>query len=81
MRELGRPFDERRHLVAIPLGHPDVGEHDIGPIALDALDRVGAVADGDHLDVLVGERQLDDTLDRDGVIGEQELMRHAPMIP
>ena len=76
-----RPLDEGRHLVAVAFGHADVGQDDVGTIALDALDRVSAVADGDDLDVLVGERQLDDTLNRDGIIGEQQLVRHAIMIP
>ena len=34
--------------------------------------------DRDHLDVLAGERQLDDALDRDAVVGKQELVRHGP---
>ena len=44
------------------------------------LDRLIAVADGDHLDVLVGERQLDDPLDRDAVVGKQNSLRHVDVI-
>ena len=40
-------------------------------------DGLLAVADGDDLDVLVGERQLDDALNRDAVVGEQQGMRHV----
>ena len=38
-------------------------------------DRRNAVADRDDVDVLVGERELDDALDGDTVVGEQELVR------
>ena len=42
-----------------------------------AGDRLLAVADGDDLDVLVGERQLDDALNGDAVVGEEQLVRHG----
>ena len=45
--------------------------------ALEALDRLIAVADGDHLDVLVREGQLDDALNRDAVVGQQQGVRHG----
>ena len=45
-------------------------------LGLDPLDGLLPVADGDHLDVLVGERQLDNTLNRDAVVGEQEFVWH-----
>ncbi len=69
-------LDELGHLVAVTLGHADVGEHDIGTIRADPLDRLLAVANRDHLDILTSKRQLDDALDRDAVVGEQEFMRH-----
>ena len=39
-----------------------------------------AVADRDHLDVLVGERQLDDPLDGDAVVGEQQFVGHVDLL-
>ena len=77
----GVALDERGDFVAVPFRHPDVGEDDVGTIALHAIDRVLAVSHGDDLDVLVRERQLDDALDRDAVIRQQELVRHGSMIP
>ena len=47
-----------------------------GGAASSARDRLVAVADGDDVDVLVGERQLDDALNRDAVVGEKKGMRH-----
>ena len=38
-------LDEGRDLVAVALGHADVGEHDVRAIADDPLDRLLAVAD------------------------------------
>ena len=69
-------LDEGRHLVAVLLRHADVGEHDVGAVRDDAVDRLLAVADGRHLDVLVGEGQLDDPLNRHAVVCEQEFVRH-----
>jgi len=61
-------LDVVRHFVPGTAGHPDVDQHDIGRIRLDALDRLIAVADGDDRNGLVGERQLDNTLNRDTVV-------------
>ena len=36
--------------------------------------------DGDDVDVLVGERQLDDALNRDAVVGQKQGMRHVALI-
>ncbi len=41
------PFDERGDLVAVALRHADVGEHDVGPVRLHALDGLPAVTDRD----------------------------------
>ena len=41
----------------------------VGTITLGAVDRVGAIAHGDDLHVFVGECQLDDTLNRDRIVG------------
>ena len=77
----GIALDERGDLVAVTFRHPDVGKDDVGTVALDVLDGVLAISDGDDLHVFVRERQLDDALDRDAVIRQQELVRHAYMIP
>ena len=52
-----------------------------GRSACDALDGFSAVADREHLDVLVGERELDDPLNRDAVVGEQQLCGHVRPAP
>ena len=76
VRQLGIALDERRHLVAVAFRHADVGQHDVRTIRLDALDRLLPVADGHDLDVLVGERQLDHSLNGDAVVGQQQLGMH-----
>ncbi len=70
-------LDEGRDLVAVPLGHADIGEHDVRTIGAHPLDGLTAVADRDDVDVLVRERELDDPLDGDAVIGEQQLVGHG----
>ena len=65
-----------RHFVAVAARHADIGEHDIGRIGVQTGDGLIAVADGNHLDILVGECQFDDALNRDAVVGEQKLMGH-----
>ena len=47
----------------------------------EALEREPAVADGDDVEVLVREGQLDDLLDRDAVVREQDLLAHARLCP
>ena len=79
-RDVGEPrivLDERRDLVAVALGHADVGKDDVRAIGDDPLDRLLAVADRRDLDVFVGERELDDALDRHAVVGEKKLVRHG----
>ena len=71
-----RLFDVRGHLVAIAARHADVGEDDVGRIGVQTGDSLIAVAHGDHLDILVGEGQLDDSLNRNAVVGKQKLMGH-----
>ena len=75
-----RLLDVLRHLVPGPPGHADVDQHDVGRVRLDSLDRLIAVADGDDLDVLVGEGQLDDALNRHAVVGEKKSLRHLGLI-
>jgi hypothetical protein len=74
--EVGPPLDEGRDVVAAALGHADVGQHDVWQFDGNPRDRLLAVSDSYHLHVLAGERQLDDTLNRHAVVGEQELVRH-----
>ena len=80
VRELRIAFDERRDFVAVALGHPDVRQHDVGPLGLHALDRLPAVADRQHLNVFVRERQLDHPLNGDAVVGEQQFGRHYSLL-
>ncbi len=76
VRQPRRLLDESRDLVAVAPGHPDVGEHDVRRRRLEALNRLLAIADRGHLDVLVGERQLDDALNRHAVVGQKEGVWH-----
>lgn len=69
-----------RDLVARPPGHRDVHQHDVGRLAVDGLDSLITVADRNHIDVFIGERELDDPLNRDAVVGEQELVWHLVVI-
>ena len=69
-------LDELADLVAVLLRHDDVAENDVRTDLLDLLDGESAVADGHHVEVLVGEGQLDDLLDRDAVVGKQNLLAH-----
>ena len=64
----------RGHFVAVPPRHADVGKDDVGTLRRCAR-RLLPVTDGDHLDLLVGKRQLDHTLDGHAVVRKQEL-RH-----
>jgi hypothetical protein len=70
-------LDEVAHLVAVLLRHDDVAEDHVGADFLGLLDGEPPVADGCHLEVLVGEGQLDDLLDRDAVVRQQDLLAHA----
>src|SRR4029450_2941144 len=63
-------------LVAVLLGHDDVAEHDVRTDLRQLLEREPAVADRDHLEVLVREGEFDDLLDRDAVVREQNLLAH-----
>ena len=74
--QVRRALHERRHFVPVPLGHADIGQDDVRAFGLDALDGLLPVSDGDDLDVLVREGQLDHALNRDAVVSEQELVRH-----
>ena len=75
-----RLLDVLRHFIPGPAGHADIDQHDVGRVRFDALNRLIAVADGDDLDGLVGERQLDDALNGDAVVGEKKSLRHLGLI-
>ncbi len=81
LRQLGIVLDEGGDLVAVALRHADVGQDDVGALGADPLDGLAAVADHDDLDVLVGKGELDDTLDRDAVVGQQKLVGHRTAMP
>ena len=66
-------------ITALP-GHPDVSQNDVGRLLLDTGDRLIAVADGHDPDVLIRERQLDDALDGDAIVGEKKSVRHLGSI-
>ena len=72
----GISLDGLADLVAVLLRHHDVGEDEIGPRLAHLLERPGAVADAGQLVVAVGERQFDDFLDRQAVVGQQNLFWH-----
>ena len=80
MREVRRAFDVLRNFVSVLARHADVGEHDVGRRAVEALNGLIAIADGDDLDVLVSKRQLDDALNRHAVVGKKKGMRHVSNI-
>jgi hypothetical protein len=67
-RELRVALDRSAQLVAVHLRHSDVCQDQVRPALLGAGERVGAVVDREQLDVLVGERDAHDLLDRDGVV-------------
>ena len=71
VRQIGVALDEGRDLVAALARHADVGQDDVGTFDGNAGNGLLAVADGQHLHVLAGERQLDDSLDRDAVVRQQ----------
>src|SRR5205823_13689318 len=58
-------------ILSVLARHADVGEHDVGRRAVEALNGLIAIADGDDLDVLVSKRQLDDALNRHAVVGKR----------
>ena len=69
-------LDRLAHLVAVLLGHDDVGEDQVGERPPRATRGPSAVGDAGQLVVRAGERQLDDLLDRQAVVGEQNLLSH-----
>jgi hypothetical protein len=45
-----------------------------GAIGSHAIDRLPAVADRGHGNVFIGKREFNDPLDRDAVVGQQQLL-------
>jgi hypothetical protein len=78
--EAGRPFDVLGHFVPGTTGHARVHEHDIRRTGVDSGNRLVTVAHGDHLDVLVGESELDHTLNREAVVGKKKGLSHLGLI-
>jgi len=66
--ELRPAFYVCGNFIAIALRHVDIREHDVEPFGIEAIDRELPVAHRGHVDVFIGECQLDDALNRDAVI-------------
>jgi hypothetical protein len=75
--ELAAPLHEGGHVVAALLGHADVGQDDVWKLDRNAGNRLLAVVHGDDMDVFARERQLDDALNRDAVVGQQQLVHQS----
>ena len=80
MRQPRRRPDVLGHLVARAAGHRHVGQHNVRRLLVDGGDGLVAVTDRHDLDVFVRERQLDDALDGDAVVGEQKLVCHRSLL-
>ncbi len=77
MREGRILFDRLANLVATLAGHDDVCENDIGLQLAGADDRVVAVVGRNDLDVLVCERESDELLDDDRIVGQEKCLGHG----
>ena len=69
-RRLRVALDRLADLVAVLLGHHDVGEDQVGAGLADLLEGPHSVAHADELVLAVGKRQLDDLLNRQTVVGQ-----------
>ena len=76
MGKLGAALHIGGDLVPVALGHVDVGQDDVGGVDVEAIYGQLTVSDRRDFDVFVGERELDDALNRHAVIGEKKLMCH-----
>ena len=76
VREARLALDVAGDLVAVPAGHPDIREDDVGRLPVEHGNRLIAIADGDNTHILIGKRQLDDALDGHTVVGEEKDVRH-----
>jgi len=75
VRERRRLLDERGDRVAIALRHADIGQHNVGRLAFDPLDRLTSVGDGDDPDTGVSKRELDDATNGQAVVRQQQRCR------
>ena len=67
-------------MVAIELRHDDVAQDDIGQKGEGLVDGQPAVAGGDDLEFVGRERQLDNLLNRDAVVGEEQFFSHFGLV-
>ena len=67
--KLRAAFHIRGDFVAVAFRHVDVGQDNIRWIGIEAVNCQLPVSDRRHFNVFVGKRQLDDTLNRDTVVG------------
>ena len=56
-------------------GHVNVGKDDVRRIGIQPIDRRLAVTDGEDAHVFSDKCQLDHSLDRDAVIGQEKVVR------
>ena len=76
MFELIVRLDELANFIPVLLGHNDIAEHDVRLDGPNLVDGLLPVSDGVELEILIGERELDNLLNRDAVVGEQDLVSH-----
>ena len=69
-------LDRFADLVTVLLRHHDVGEDEVRPRGLERFDRLPSVGNAGQLVARSGKRQLDDFLDRQAVVGQQDLFAH-----
>ena len=70
----GPRIEKLSDFVTTPIRHTRVGQHQGRRIRLDLLDCLLPTGDGDHVQVLVGQRQLDDTLNGEAVVGDKQCL-------
>ena len=80
MGQARRLLDVLGNLVAVPAGHADIGQDDVGGRGVELGNRLVAIADSDDFDVFIGKRQLYDALDGHTVVGQKKGMRHLGYI-
>ena len=71
-------LDELANFIAIFLRHDDVAEHDVRLDGANLVDGLLPVPHGVELEILIGERELDNLLNGNAVVGEQDLVSHRP---
>ena len=63
--------------------HPDVGDHDVGPLARDEAEKaVEVVRLADHIESRGCERRCERLAKEDGIVGQNDANRaHRPILP